>query len=197
MKLLIATNNAGKVREYAEMFAALPFEARSLADVGLGNMTVEEPYATFEENAAHKARAYAQAANMLTLADDSGLEVAALDNRPGVYTARYAEGSDRDRYMKLLGELEGIPDAQRGARFVCVIALAQNDKVAMVRGECVGHIAQAAGEGAHGFGFDPVFIPAGYDVTFNALPPEIKHSISHRGRATQMIVPILKSITRP
>lgn len=196
-KLLIASSNMGKVREYAEMFAALPHETVGLRDLDLHTLKVDEPYDTFEENAIHKAHAYAQASGLLTLADDSGLMVDALGGRPGVLTARYAGdgASDRDRYMKLLGELVGVPEGERGARFVCVIALVRSDGIMEhVRGECTGRIALAPGTGAHGFGFDPVFIPDGFDVTFDQLPPEEKHAISHRGRAMQMILPILSQL---
>jgi XTP/dITP diphosphohydrolase len=195
MKLLIASSNAGKVREYAEMFAALPYQTVGLCDLGLHKLKVEEPYDTFEENAIHKARTYAEASGLATLADDSGLMVDALGGRPGVLTARYAGdgASDRDRYMKLLGELQDVPDGERAARFVCVIALVRSDGTTEhVRGECAGRIALAPGTGAYGFGFDPVFIPDGFDVTFDQLPPGEKHAISHRGRAMQLILPILR-----
>jgi XTP/dITP diphosphohydrolase len=193
-QLLVASGNAGKVREYAELFAALKYQTVGLRDLDLHTMTVDEPYDTFEENAIHKARAYAAAAAIWTLADDSGLMVDALGGRPGVLTARYAGdgASDRDRYMKLLGELATVPEGERTARFVCVIALAAADGTTEhVRGECAGYIALAPGTGAHGFGFDPVFIPEGFDMTFDQLPPEQKHAISHRGRAMQLILPIL------
>ncbi len=197
-KLLIASSNAGKVREYGEMFATLSYETVGLRDIDLHTLKVDEPFDTFEENAIHKARAYAQASGLATLADDSGLMVDALDGRPGVLTARYAGdgASDRDRYMKLLGELANVPEGERGARFVCVIALVRRDGTTeQVRGECAGRIAFAPGTGTHGFGFDPVFIPDGYDVTFDQLPPEQKHAISHRGRAMQMILPILAGLS--
>jgi XTP/dITP diphosphohydrolase len=190
VKLLIASSNAGKVREYAQIFADLSLEIVGLRDIGLEAMQVDEPYSTFEENAVHKAQVYAHAAQVYTLADDSGLEVDALDGRPGVFTARYAgDGkTDRDRYMKLLREMEHMPDAQRGARFVCVIAVSAHDGTTWTaRGEVRGQIAHQPGDGAHGFGFDPVFIPDGFTTTFNALPPDIKHSISHRGRAALRI----------
>ncbi|MCA9910697.1 MAG: non-canonical purine NTP pyrophosphatase, partial [Anaerolineae bacterium] len=104
MRLLIASTNPGKIREYGQMFDEIDLETLGLRAIGLDSLMVDEPYQTFEENAIHKARAYAKASGLITLADDSGLEVDALDRRPGVYTARYAgEGaSDRDRYTKLL-----------------------------------------------------------------------------------------------
>lgn len=200
MRLLIASTNPGKIREYGQIFGEIDLETLGLRTIGLDTLVVDEPYATFEQNAIHKARTYAQASGLTTMADDSGLEVDALDGRPGVYTARYAgEGaSDQDRYTKLLKELRGVPDEQRRARFVCVIAVAQasGDQVGHVRGECTGRIAHAPGEGDHGFGFDPVFIPDGYDTTFNTLPPGIKNQISHRGRATQLILPILAEMAK-
>jgi XTP/dITP diphosphohydrolase len=200
MRLLIATGNVGKVREYAEMFGELSIDIVSLKDVGLEKMKVDEPFDTYEGNAAHKARIYASASRLPALADDSGLEVTALDGRPGVYTARYAGAgkTDKDRYLKLLGELAGVADEERGARFVCVIAIAQpgDNEVEMVRGECKGRIARSPGEGAHGFGFDPVFIPDGYEVTFNQLEPSEKHRISHRGRAAAAAVEVLRRMDR-
>lgn len=198
MKLLVASGNTGKVREYAELLNGLPYTIVGLRDLGLHTRTVDEPYDTFEDNALHKARSYAIASGMLTLADDSGLMVDALDGRPGVLTARYAGdgASDRDRYMKLLTELAGVPESGRGARFICVIALAQpSGSAEHVRGECDGRIAIAPGEGVYGFGFDPVFIPDGYDVTFDQIPPEVKNRISHRGRAMQLIQPILERMS--
>jgi XTP/dITP diphosphohydrolase len=187
MRLLIASTNAGKVREYAEIYSDIPLEIVGLRDIKLEALTVNEPYETFEENALHKAQTYVRASGLTTLADDSGLEVDALNGRPGVYTARYAgEGaSDRDRCTRLLGELVGLPDERRGARFVCVIAVVQplERDYWTTRGEVRGRIAHQPGVGTHGFGFDPVFIPEGYTATFNELPPDIKHSMSHRGRA--------------
>ncbi|MBE0690857.1 MAG: non-canonical purine NTP pyrophosphatase, partial [Anaerolineae bacterium] len=125
MRLLIASTNPGKIREYGQMFGDLDLETLGLRAVGLETLVVDEPFATFEENAIHKAKTYARASGLTTLADDSGLEVDALDGRPGVYTARYAGdgASDKDRYTKLLAELRGVPDERRAARFVCVIAV--------------------------------------------------------------------------
>ncbi|MFN8529578.1 MAG: non-canonical purine NTP pyrophosphatase, partial [Anaerolineae bacterium] len=112
-ELLIGTGNAGKLREYAVLLDYLPLKLFNVRDAGLGGLEVDEPHPTYAENAIHKARIYANASKLPTLADDSGLEVDALDGRPGVYSARYAPGSDRDRYMKLLGELQGVPDERR------------------------------------------------------------------------------------
>lgn len=178
------------------MLANLPARIVSLRDVGLESMDVEEPYETFVENAIHKARVYAEASGLIAVADDSGLQVDALGGRPGVYSARYAEGSDRDRYMKLLGELEGIPDAERAARFVCIAAAFDPRGGQAVTGEGIveGRIARAPGEGSNGFGYDDVFIPEGYETVFSNLPPAEKNVISHRGRAIQALIPALRRL---
>ncbi len=200
MQLLIATSNPGKVREYAALFQHPDLEIVGLRDVGLAHAPPDEPHDTYEANALHKAEYYARASGLLTLADDSGLEVDALGGRPGVHTARYAgEGaSDRDRWLKLLAELEPVPVGQRAARFVCAIAIAQpaTGRTWHVRGECSGQIALAAGTGGFGFGFDPVFIPDGHALTFDQMPPAEKDRISHRGRAaalawTQILAPLI------
>ncbi len=161
MDLLLGTSNPGKLREVGALLAELPVRLLSLRDVGLESLEIDEPYETFAENAAHKAKAYADASGLIAVADDSGLQVDALGGRPGVYSARYAPGSDRDRYLKLLGELEGVPDAERTARFVCIAAAFDpRGQVAIsARGTVEGRIAQAPGEVINGFGYDAVFIP--------------------------------------
>jgi XTP/dITP diphosphohydrolase len=191
--LLIGTSNPGKVREYATLLAEVPARLLSLRDVGLESHNPDEPFPTYAENAAHKALSYARASGLLALADDSGLEVDALDGRPGVYSARYGGGGDRGRYLKLLDEMKAVPDSARGARFQCVVALADpvSGQVELGSGECHGRIAHAPGEGNNGFGYDAVFIADGYDVCFSALPPEAKHAISHRGRAVRALIPRL------
>jgi XTP/dITP diphosphohydrolase len=191
--LLIGTSNPGKVREYATLLAEVPARLLSLRDVGLESHDPDEPFPTYAENAAHKALSYARASGLLALADDSGLEVDALDGRPGVYSARYGGGGDRGRYLKLLDEVKAVPDSARGARFQCVVALADpvSGQVELGSGECHGRIAHAPGEGNNGFGYDAVFIADGYDVCFSALPPEAKHAISHRGRAVRALIPRL------
>jgi XTP/dITP diphosphohydrolase len=196
MDLLLGTSNAGKLREYKEMLAELGVNLLNTRDVGLDSMEVEEPYETFEENAIHKARAYAQASGLITYADDSGVEVDALGGRPSVYSARYGGPTDRDRYMKLLGELENVPAPQRTARFVCIAAAAdpQRDIVETAAGYVEGKIAHAPGEVLNGFGYDAVFIPDGYDRVFSTLPPEEKNRISHRGRAVRALIPALRRL---
>ncbi len=187
VKLLVATNNPGKVREYEELLVELPLEVTFPAQEGLA-LDVEESGTTFEENARLKARAYARASGLLTLADDSGLEVNALGGAPGVWSARYAGtgASDADRYQKLLAALADVPDGQRTARFRCVVALAWPDgTVCTAEGRCEGQIGWAP-HGEHGFGYDPVFIVDGFGgQTMAELVPEVKNRISHRARAVQ------------
>ena len=195
-KLLVGTNNPGKIREYEELLASLAeilqitFPARE----GM-NLDVEESGETFEENARIKALAYAQASGLPCLADDSGLEVDALRGAPGVRSARYAgpNSSDVDRYRKLLDELANVPAGQRTARFRCVVALALPDgTVRTADGICEGEIGFAP-RGEHGFGYDPIFVVAGRGGhTMAQLPPEVKNEISHRARALMAIEPILR-----
>jgi XTP/dITP diphosphohydrolase len=186
-ELLIATGNAGKVREVLPHLDGLPLRARSLAEFS-GVTEVEETGSTFAENAALKATAYAAQTGLWTLADDSGLEVDALGGDPGIFSARYGGtgASDGERITRLLTELSRTGDSERRARFVCVIAIADPDARLLntSTGICEGSIALAQrGEG--GFGYDPVFIPDGYQASFGELSPEIKRRISHRARALQ------------
>lgn len=192
MKLLIATSNVGKKAEFAALLAGLGYELSSLSDLGLAQ-TVEETGDTFEQNALLKARHYAALTGLLTLADDSGLEVDALDGEPGVRSARYAgsEASDADRYRLLLARLADIPWEQRSARFRCVIALVWPDGQAeTAEGVCEGLIALGP-RGCHGFGYDPVFYIPEYGVTMAELAPEVKNRTSHRARAAAQARDIL------
>ncbi len=192
MKLLIATHNQGKKREYAELLCGLGLELTTLSEMGI-RTDVDENGATYAENALLKARAYAAMSGLLTLADDSGLDVDALGGAPGVHTARYAgEGADDcQRYTLLLHNLEGVPDAERTARFRCVIALAWPDgRTEVVQGTCEGRITHAP-RGANGFGYDPVFYLPEFDRTMAELPAEVKNRISHRARAAQSARPLL------
>ncbi len=199
MDLLIGTSNRGKVAEYQILLKGVLIRLLSLKDVGLESLEVGETADTYEGNAMLKARAYAQASGLYALADDSGVEVRALNGRPGLFSARYAGpgATEADRYRKLLGELVDVPDDQRGARFVCVIAVADPTtlSVTTASGIVEGRIAREP-SGAGGFGYDPVFIPDGYEVSVSALPPEVKHEISHRGRAARAILPILAGLAR-
>jgi XTP/dITP diphosphohydrolase len=196
MDLLIGTSNPGKLREYNVILAEVPaLRLLSLRDVGLESLDIEEPYETFAENAIHKAKAYVQASGLLAFADDSGVVVDALGGRPGVYSARYGGPTDRDRYMKLLGEMEAVEEARRTARFVCVAALVEpNGSLTTAEGVVEGKIAFAPGENLNGFGYDAVFIPEGYNAVFSTLPPGEKNQISHRGRAAKGLIPALRRL---
>jgi len=194
MKLLVATGNAGKKREFVELLAALPLEIVSLRDVGITN-DVPETGATFSENALLKARAYAAVSGLLTLADDSGLEVDALGGAPGVLSARYGGPGldDRGRYELLLHNLVAVPDARRTARFCCVIALVSpSGREALAEGVCEGRITHAP-RGVHGFGYDPVFWVDGEGSTMAELTPARKNAISHRALAARQALPILRA----
>jgi len=197
-KLLVGTNNPGKVREYEELLADLPetLEVTFLTREGL-TLEVEESGETFEENARIKALAYAQASGLISLADDSGLEVDALGGAPGVHSARYAGPaiSDADRYRKLLDALADVPAGQRSARFRCVVALALPDgTVHTADGFCEGEIGFAP-RGEHGFGYDPVFVAKGHGGrTMAELTPDVKNEISHRARALLAIQPVLRAL---
>ncbi|MFN2136884.1 MAG: RdgB/HAM1 family non-canonical purine NTP pyrophosphatase [Candidatus Promineifilaceae bacterium] len=195
-RLLVASHNQGKVAEYADLLDGLEIEWLSLDDV---HITVEMPETgdTFLANAAQKAAGYALESGLLTLADDSGLEVDALYGAPGVHTARYGgPGLDsRQRYELLLANMDGVHETERGARFRCAIVLAAPDGtiLASSEGAVEGRIAETArGEG--GFGYDPVFYLPEFNCTMAELPPGKKHRISHRGRALRAIKSDLAAI---
>jgi XTP/dITP diphosphohydrolase len=197
LNLLIATNNTGKLNEFAGLLTSLPVRLLSLKEFeNIGE--VEETGVTFEENAVLKARGYALRAGMWALADDSGLEVEALGGRPGVYSARYAgrAAGYEQKMAALLNELDETGDAGRRARFVSVIAIAdeEGDIKFLAEGICAGTIAGAP-RGKNGFGYDPVFIPDGFGQTFGELTPDTKDQISHRARATAKIIRYLHDFT--
>ncbi len=197
-RLLVATHNRGKMREYAALLADLPIEVTWLDAEGIDE-EVDETGVTFAENAVLKARAYAAMSGLLTWADDSGLEVDALDGRPGVYSARYGGPglSDDARYRALLAELAGVPDAERTARFHCVVAIAQpGGEVVTADGVVEGTILHEA-RGSNGFGYDPVFFVAGYDASMAELPAEVKNRISHRARAAAGAKELLAHLLPP
>ena len=186
VKLLIATNNAGKQVEFRELLAGWPGELLFPQELGLA-LDVQEAGDSFAAIAALKARAYAEASGLPSLADDSGLEVDALGGAPGIYTARYAgpEASDADRYNKLLAALGDRPLEQRGARFRCAVALAvPGQETGVAEGTCEGRISFAP-RGRNGFGYDPVFYVPQYGCTMAELSETIKNQISHRARALQ------------
>jgi XTP/dITP diphosphohydrolase len=200
--IIVASHNAGKIREIRDLIGPLGFEAKSAADLKFAEP--DETGTTYEENARIKALASAMASGLPALSDDSGLAVDALDGAPGVYTANWAEREDgsRDFQMamekveKALEDKDAVSPAQRTARFVSVLCLAWPDgHTETFRGEVEGHLVWPP-RGAQGFGYDPVFQPDGYDVTFGEMPAEQKHgwkpgddaALSHRARAFKVFV---------
>lgn len=200
-KLVIGTNNPGKLREFRELLDGCGFELVTPRELGV-NFDPEETGATFEENATIKAVEAANSCGLLALADDSGLEVDHLGGRPGIFSARYAGGNRLDSNISearqlelLLGELDGVPDEQRTARFRCVIAIAPPDgPVRLVDGVFEGRIAHEA-RGTNGFGYDPIFLLPERGVTSAELPPEVKNRISHRGQAAVKALDLLKRMS--
>lgn len=195
MKLVLATRNQGKVREMSELLGPQGIEIISLAEFPeLGD--VEEDGDTFRENAIKKASAVCEQTGLMALADDSGLEVDALDGAPGVHSARFA-GEPKDdaaNNRKLLDLLSGVPPEQRTARFRCVIAIAVPDGWAYTAdGTCEGVIAEEP-RGSGGFGYDPLFYLPEYGKTFAELDLETKNKISHRGRALAGALDILSEL---
>ncbi|MBO0727042.1 MAG: non-canonical purine NTP pyrophosphatase [Blastocatellia bacterium] len=217
--LLIATSNKGKVAEIASLLEGLDCRVIGLDDLSQVPPPVEETGTTFVENALLKADYYHSATGLLTLADDSGLEVDALDGRPGVYSARYGGESlnSAQQISLLLEEMKGAPDEKRTARFVCVVALVGkiSDKRSQIwhsdgalvdaeagpqirqtfEGRCEGKIALAP-RGAGGFGYDPIFIDAELGRTFAELPPQEKSSRSHRGKALQAAIKYIEALLK-
>ena len=193
-KLLVATNNKGKLREYRQLLGDLPLELTSPQEEGI-ELEVEETGGSYRENAILKATAYARASGLLTIADDSGLEVDALNGEPGIFSARYGNlPGDEERYRLLLRRLEGIPWPKRTARFRCVIALAwPGGETRTFEGVCEGVIAFEP-VGKHGFGYDPVFYLPELGRTMAQLTPEEKNRISHRARAAAQLKRFLTSL---
>ncbi|MEE9202672.1 MAG: RdgB/HAM1 family non-canonical purine NTP pyrophosphatase [Dehalococcoidia bacterium] len=183
-RLLIATLNAAKARELAQLLGELPYELVTPAQVGITSAPPEEG-ATLEENATAKALYYHRLSGLLTLAEDSGLEVAALGGEPGVRSARFAgeDATDKANIRLLLHRLEGVAPEERGARFRCIMAVAGDEaNLELFTGECPGWITgEPRGQG--GFGYDPVFLVPELGQTFAQVPAEAKNRLSHRGRA--------------
>lgn len=191
VRLLVATTNKGKLAEYRAMLADLPCELVDLTAIGITEV-VEETGATYAENARLKAVSYARMSGLITLADDSGLEVAALKGEPGVHSARFGgEPTDVGRNRLLLEKLAGVPFHERLARFVCVIAIATPDgRVETVEGSA-GGVIEFAPRGTGGFGYDPLFYLLDRGVTMAELPAEVKNQISHRAEALRKARSIL------
>ena len=193
--LLLGTRNPGKVKEITSVLDGSGWSFSSLQEFEQVDSPVENG-ATYSDNAIIKARFYAAATGMFALADDSGLEVDALDGAPGVFSARYAgeNATDADRRELLLSELAKTEDKDRRARFIAVVAIASPDGriVNISEGVCEGIITSVP-RGTGGFGYDPLFIPDGHDQTFAELPENVKNRISHRGRAMMKTNEFLKS----
>ena len=192
--LLIATRNAGKIKEISGLIAGAPFQTVSLADVGV-DREVEETGETLEANATLKALTYARLSGLPTLADDSGLEVDALGGEPGVRSSRYAgdDATDADRVAFLLGRLQNEGGGPWRARFRCVIAIAwSRDDLEFLTGVCEGMIIDAP-RGSNGFGYDPVFLIPELGRTMAELSPTEKNRVSHRGMAVRKAAAALRS----
>lgn len=195
-KLIIATRNQGKMRDFKALFDTYNIPVISLADLKEPVKDIEESGETFEENAALKAEAVCRQFNIPVIADDSGIEIDALSGAPGIYSARYAgpEKDDQANTEKVLREMKNIPEDKRTARFVCVLAIAQpGKKTIFKRGECEGSIAYKS-RGNNGFGYDPIFYPLGYTKTMGELTLDEKNSISHRKKALDKIEEWVQSL---
>jgi XTP/dITP diphosphohydrolase len=194
MPLVLATRNKGKIAELSRLLVDWQVQT---CDAYPGCPVPEETGDTFHENALIKARVIASFTQMITLADDSGLEVDALEGAPGVYTARFAgpDAGDSENRNKLLQVLSAIPNQERTARFRCVMAIITPDgREWTIDGVCEGRIGWED-KGANGFGYDPIFVPIGYTQTFAELGVEIKNQISHRAEALNKAVTILRTIS--
>ena len=193
--LLVGTTNPGKSAEVEAALGRLPLNIRSLKALGTWPKIIEDGE-TFEENALKKARTLSEYSGYLTLADDSGLEVDALNGAPGIYSARYSgdEGNDARNNEKLLYQLRGVPEEKRGARFVCVLALCAPKVGGLneltVRDSCEGRIAFTP-KGDHGFGYDPIFFYPPFGKTFGEIDRATKETVSHRGKALKKFAEML------
>jgi XTP/dITP diphosphohydrolase len=198
LELLVATTNSGKLAEVRAFLAKLPLKIFALKDL-TDPLTVLEDGATFEANARKKARTLAEFSGLLTLADDSGLQVDALGGAPGIFSARYAgeHGDDEQNNKKLLRELETVPDNKRTARFICALALCapRADKMNdwIVREGCEGRIARAP-SGSNGFGYDPLFFFPPFNKTFGEMDRDCKATVSHRGKALAKLAKAIPGI---
>ncbi len=195
MRLVLASSNKGKLRELSALLAPLGYDVISQNTLGID--TPPETGDTFAANALLKARHAAAAANLPALADDSGIEVDALNGRPGVYSARYAgEGAtDQDNLLKMLTEMQGVAEGERTARYQCVIAFvaaADDPTPILAKGTWEGTLISRP-RGLGGFGYDPIFVPSGFDRTAAELGPGEKNSSSHRGQALRALLAELQS----
>lgn len=195
-EIIIATKNIGKAKEFIDFFAVYDIHARSLLDLKSDIPDIEETGSTFEENAALKAEGISALLDTPVLADDSGLEVDALNGAPGIYSARYA-GEAKDDALnieKVLTNLNDVPFEKRKARFICVLALAQpGRKTTFYKGTCEGSISNEP-RGENGFGYDPIFFPEGSSKTMAELTPVEKSEISHRKHAIMQLDDWIKTL---
>lgn len=187
LKLVIATGNIGKVKEIEEKLKEYPLIIKSLQDYPQ-IPEIKESGKTFSENSILKATTVSNYTNLPALADDSGLEIDYLGGKPGLYSSRWGK-NDQERIEKVLKELEGVPEVQRKARFVCVMSLViPENEVFTTQGVCSGKITFLP-RGNSGFGYDPIFIPDGYELTFSQMGKKLKNRISHRAIALDRMVP--------
>jgi XTP/dITP diphosphohydrolase len=196
MNLLIATHNPGKLAEYRELLRDLPVELTSLLEQGM-QFEPEETSPTFEANAVLKATAFAGLSGLPTLADDSGLEIDALNGAPGVHSARYGgtgRGEDARRIQLVLSQLADVPWPRRTARFRCVVALAAPGRPVQTAHGSVEGIIGREPQGEHGFGYDPIFFLPGYNCTMAQLPTRTKNRISHRAVAIRAALPLIQKL---
>jgi XTP/dITP diphosphohydrolase len=194
-KLLLATSNTGKIKEYRLLLDSLGYQITTLTEEGI-TKTVTESGDNYEQNARLKAITYARSSQLITLADDSGLEVDALNGEPGVRSARFAgeAATDVDKVSILLAKLNGVPCERRTAHYKCAIAIASpGGRAEVCHGECDGIIAFEA-KGENGFGYDPIFFLPEIGKTMAELPLDTKNQISHRGRASQKARQVLQQL---
>lgn len=193
-KVVLATKNQGKLKEFAEMLAPLGLEIITASELGVNQLPeVEEKGSSFEENAYLKAKAYYDLFGYPALADDSGLSIDVLGGRPGIYSARYAGDKQDDwaNIQKVLSELKNVPDEQKTARFICAICYVEGERHLMARGECEGMILSEP-RGEHGFGYDPIFFIPSLGKTMAELTLEEKNKISHRYQALLKLAAMLR-----
>ena len=191
-EIILATRNLGKIKEIQSILADLPVKIHSILDYPNASEVIEDGQ-TFEENALKKAKTVYEVTKRPAVSDDSGLEVFHLDMRPGIHSARYAGENVcyEENNKKLLSQLQGIPSSQRIAQFRCVAAFVCESYQIITEGICKGLIIDEP-RGTGGFGYDPIFVPQGFEQTFAELPSDIKNSISHRGKAFRAMKEVIK-----
>ena len=187
MNMIAATQNPHKIKEIDAITKSFGLTVIGRSAAGVEEFEIEEDGATFEENSLIKAMRIHKETGAVTIADDSGIEVDALDGKPGIHSARFAgdEGNDKRNNQKLLSLLEGLPRERRTGRFVSVITVVFSEEdILVARGECEGHILTEE-KGTGGFGYDPLFVPEGYEKSFGEMGVDVKNQISHRAKALQ------------